>query len=283
MIRSRFRFARPGTMEDAVRLLADAGGRGRVLGGGSVLVPALSGGLDDPDLVLDLRSLRLVEVSQSEDSVSIGAAATYADLGASAAVRTRLPLLAAMVAEVTGGPGLWNLATLGGSACHANPASDGPGCLAALDARFRLVSVRGSRLVPAAAFFRGPFETDRKPDEIMTEMIVPAPPCTGRSVYLKLKNSASSWPIVTASCLLTGNAGRARLRLCLGGAASVPVVREWPFDEATDAGRASEMAQETADAIETEWADELAGPGYRRAVAATMAGRALRAVTGGAA
>lgn len=283
MIRKRFAFARPETLEEAARLLAEAGGRGRVLGGGSVLVPALSAGLDDPSLVIDLRRLRLDGIREEGETVVLGAGATYAQLGASPVVRRRLPLLAAMVDEVTGGPGLWNLATLAGSACHANPASDAPGCLVALDASFRLVSVRGSRLMPATRFYRGAFDTERDHDEIATELVVSASPSPGRAVYLKLKGAASSWPIVTASCLLTGNAGRARLRLCLGGAASVPVVREWPFDGAADAGRLSEMARETADAIETEWADELAGPGYRRAVAATMAGRALRAVTGGAA
>ena len=275
MIRSRFAFARPETLEEAVRLLAEAGGRGRVLGGGSVLVPALSAGLDDPGLVVDLRRLGLAGMREQGDTVVIGAGTTYAQLRASPVVRKRLPLLAAMVDEVTGGPGLWNLATLIGSAVHANPASDAPGCIVALNASFRLVSVRESRLMPAMAFYRGPFDTERAADEIATELVVPAPPPIGRSTYLKLKPAASSWPIVTASCL---QPGLGRVRLCLGGAATVPVLKEWSLDDV--AGRAPAMAREVADAIETEWADELAGPGYRRAVAATMAERALRATIG---
>ena len=275
MIRSRFTFARPETLQEALRLLADAGGRGRVLGGGSVLVPALSAGLDDPSLVMDLRRLRLDGMREEGETVVLGAGTTYAQLRASSVVGKRLPLLAAMVDEVTGGPGLWNLATLAGSAVHANPSSDAPGCLVALDASFRLVSVRGSRLVPATAFYRGPFNTDRAPDEIATEIVVPAPPPLGRAAYLKLKAAASSWPIVTASCL---KPGPGRIRLCLGAAATVPMLKEWPLDEM--GGRVRTMAREVADAIETEWADELAGPGYRRTVAATMAERALRAVIG---
>ena len=275
MIRHRFQFARPDTMEEAVRLLAEAGEHGRVLGGGTNLVPALSAGLDDPRLVLDLRLLRLNSIREEGDTVVLGAGATYAQLSASPVVRSRLPLLAAMVHEVTGGPGLWNLATLAGSACHANPASDAPGCVVASGASFRLMSVRGSRLVPAAKFYRGAFDTERAYDEIATELVVPAPPPIGRPVYLKLKGAASSWPIVTASCLVPEPG---RIRLCLGAAATVPVLKEWPLDEAAD--RIPAMAREAADAIGTEWADELAGPGYRRAVAGTMAGRALRAVIG---
>ena len=277
MIRSRFAFARPETIEEAAGLLAEAGGRGRVLGGGSVLVPALSAGLDDPSLIIDLRRLRLDSIRDQGENVVLGAGATYAQLGASPVLRSRLPLLAAMVEEVTGGPGLWNLATLVGSAVHANPASDAPGCVVALNASFRLVSVRGSRLVPATRFYRGPFNTERASDEIATELVVPAPPCHGRPAYLKLKGAASSWPIVTASCL---KPEPGRIRLCLGAAATVPVLKEWPLDKAM--GRIAAMAREAADAIGTEWADELAGPGYRRAVAGTMAERALRAVIGAA-
>ena len=277
MIRSRFAFARPETIEEAAGLLAEAGGRGRVLGGGSVLVPALSAGLDDPSLIIDLRRLRLDSIRDQGENVVLGAGATYAQLGASPVLRSRLPLLAAMVEEVTGGPGLWNLATLVGSAVHANPASDAPGCVVALNASFRLVSVRGSRLVPATRFYRGPFNTERASDEIATELVVPAPPCHGRPAYLKLKGAASSWPIVTASCL---KPEPGRIRLCLGAAATVPVLKEWPLDKAM--GRIAARAREAADAIGTEWADELAGPGYRRAVAGTMAERALRAVIGAA-
>ena len=151
MIRRPFDYARPATLVEASRLLAGASGRGRVLGGGSVLVPAMSAGLDSPGLVLDLRRLGLDIVREEGGSVVIGAGATYARVRSSPVVRTRLPLLAAMADEVTGGPGLWNLATLAGAACHANPASDVPGCLVALGASLRLVSVRGERLVPATS------------------------------------------------------------------------------------------------------------------------------------
>jgi len=229
----------------------------------------------DPALVLDLSLLRLHQVHERSDTIVIGAGVTYAELEASTVVRTRLPLLAAMVMEVTGGPGLWNLATLGGSACRANPASDGPGCLVALDAQLRLVSARGSRDVPAARFYRGAYKTERAADEILTEIVMQAPPGPRRTTYLKLKHAASSWPIVTASCLMASET----IRLCLGGAAPVPLLMEWPCCDPVAADRVAAMARGAAAAITTEWTDELAGPGYRRAVAETMAARAIRAVT----
>ena len=276
MIRAGFAYEQPDTMGDAVRLLAAAGGRGSVLGGGSVLVPAMTAGEENPALVLDLSRLGLRAIRECDGGVAIGAGTTYAELEASRLVSDKVPLLATMVREVTGGPGLWNLATLGGSACRANPASDGPGCLVALGAEFRLVSVRGSRDMPAARFYRGAFETERAADEILTQILVPVPPEPQRTAYLKLKHAASSWPIVTASCLADSKS----VRLCLGGAAPVPRALQWPVDGPLAPTHLTAMAQDAAAAIETEWADELAGPGYRRAVAGTMAARAIHAVTG---
>ena len=277
MIRSAFAYERPERMEDAVRLLAAANGGGRVLGGGSILVPAMSAGDEQPALVLDIARLGLRDIREDSETVEIGAGVTYAELQASSIVSSRLPLLAAMVLEVTGGPGLWNLATLAGSACQANPSSDGPGCLVALAASFRLTSVRGTRDVPATQFYRNAYETVRAADEILTEIIVPAVPGRWRPAYLKVKHAASSWPIVTVSCLAGQEDG---IRLCIGGAAPAPISLEWALCGPPDAGRIKAMAHEAAAAIVTEWTDELAGPGYRRAVAATAAARAIRAVIG---
>ena len=147
--------------------------------------------------------------------------------------------------------------------------------LAALGAAFRLASVRGERLVPAERFFRGAFETDRAPDEMLTAMVLPAQ-APGRHAYLKLKHAASSWPILTASCL----AAEGGVRLCLGAAAPVPLLLEWPASAPPDPAHIETMAAEAAAAITTEWADELAGPGYRRTVAGTIAARALRRFRG---
>jgi len=279
MIRTAFAYERPDTIEAAVRLLAATEGSGRVLGGGSVLVPAMSAGEEQPSLIVDVSRLAgLRTIRENGTNVEIGAGVTYAALEASSVVTDRLPLLAAMVREVTGGPGLWNLATLGGAACRANPASDGPGCLVALAAGFRLQSVRGVRIVAAERFFHGAYETERAEDEILTDLILPAASWTTRTAYVKVKHAASSWPIVTASCAFAPGKG---VRLCIGAASPVPILTEWAATEWPGADRVHEMAQQAAAAMVTEWADELAGPGYRRAIAATVAARAIRAVTEG--
>ncbi len=281
MIRHAFQYERPQTLPEAVALLREAGSEARVLGGGSMLVPFLSSGLDKARLILDPIRLNLDGVHGDAATVRIGARATYATLAASVEIRERLPLLAAMVAEVTGGAGLWNLATLGGAVCFANPSADGPGCLAALDARFRLASVAGERLASAKDFFLGAFSTCRRPDEILTEIVIPAETPMGSNSYRKLKNAASSWPIVTASAFTTRREDGVHIvRASLGAAAPAPLAGVWTFDDAPDIADASAMADALMAKMTTEWADELAGPGYRRAVAGTVLARVLRETVG---
>lgn len=280
MIRHRFRYERPDTLAAAATILAVAGNQARVLGGGSVLIPALFAGEDEAGLVLDPARLGLDRIVDRGDTVAIGARATYAALTASDVIARRLPLLAAMVREITGGPGLWNLATLGGAVCYANPASDGPGCLTTLQARVRLVSSRGERIVPIAAFLRDAFRTDRKADELVCEFLVPAARRVGASAYLKLKHGTSSWPIVTASSLIADTEDGPRLRLCIAGAAPTPILAESDEGVSLSPDQIAAFARATTAQIRTEWADELAGPGYRRAVAARMAARAVEMVVG---
>lgn len=281
MIRHAFQYERPQTLPAAFALLREAGSEARVLGGGSMLVPFLSSGLDRARLVLDPIRLDLDGVHADAQTVRIGARATYATLAASAVIRQRLPLLAAMVADVTGGAGLWNLATLGGAVCFANPSADGPGCLAALDARFRLASADGERLVPASDFFLGAFATCRRPDEILLEIVVPAETQMGRNSYHKLKNAASSWPIVTASAFAMRRADGVHIvRASLGAAAPAPLAGIWIFENAPDISDASAIADALMAKMTIEWADELAGPGYRRAVARTVLARVLRETVG---
>lgn len=246
-----------------------------------MLVPFLSSGLDRARVILDPIRLDLDGVYADATTVRIGARATYATLAMSAVIRERLPLLTTMIADVTGGAGLWNLATLGGAVCFANPSADGPGCLAALDASFRLASVEGERLVPAAEFFQGAFKTCRRPDEILVEIVIPATIPLERHSYRKLKNAGSSWPIVTASALATRREdGSYVVRASLGAATPAPLADVWTFAGAPDASDASAIADELMARMTVEWVDELAGPGYRRAVARTILERVLSETVG---
>lgn len=280
MIRKEIRFVMPRTMEEAVLILDEVGPDGRVLGGGSVLVTAMSAGLGAPKVVIDPAKLGLDQIDEHADSVSIGARTTYAALLKSEIISERLPLLRAMVEEVTGGPGLWNLATVGGSCCYANPASDAPACLTALNAQFHLASTGGTRVVSAKNFFKGAFVTDRAPNEMLSQIQIPFGQAVPRTAYFKLKHSASSWPIVTAACQLVEVSGEKHLCLAMGGLSARPVFAEWRSKKPFSEKHAEAFALEATSQVSEAWADELADATYRLRASKTVALRVFKRVLG---
>lgn len=267
MIRHRFRHERPTALADAVAVLAAAGPRARVLGGGTLLVPEMVAGEASPDHVVDLGRLGLERVRLDGNDLVLAATATYTDVLADPRVAEHAPVLVAMASGVTGGVQLLNAATLAGSACQAAPGSDVPGCLAALAARFRLASAEGVREVGVDAFFLDAHRTALRPDELLLEIVLPS--TAGRAHgYVKLKHAASSWPIATGACVLGADGGR--VRVAIGAAGPVPVVLE--RDVAPGAGA---LAAEVAALLQQTWDDVLADAGYRRSVAPVAARRAL--------
>ncbi|SFB55270.1 carbon-monoxide dehydrogenase medium subunit [Rhizobium sp. NFR07] len=280
MIRSSIRFEMPRSLDDALQILADSGPDGRVLGGGSILVSAMSAGWESPKVVIDPVRLDLNRIDEDGHSVTFGARATYAALLRSETIRTRVPLLHAMVGEVTGGPGLWNLATVGGSCCYANPASDAPACLMALRAQFHLQSIRGKRVVSAADFFRGAFVTDRAPDEMLTHIQVPCETVIAVA-YSKLKHSASSWPMVTGACQRSFSDGKEHVSLGVGGLAARPVFAAWTLDVPFDEKDAEFLASEALAQVSVGWTDELADGSYRMKAAKPVTVRVLKRILEG--
>jgi len=278
MIRAPIQFELPRSLEEAVAILAKAGPDARVIGGGSILVTALSAGVDAPKVVIDPARLDLDRIVEVEGAVLIGARATYAALLKSKIVRDRLPLLHTMVSDVTGGPGLWNLATLGGSSCYANPASDGPACLTALKAEFQLHSIDGKRVVSARDFFRGAFTTDRAPHEMLTQIRVPFDAVQPRVAYFKLKHAASSWPMVTGACIGVTVGEHVRIRLGMGGLAERPVFSEWFLNNKTGGREAERFAMEVLATVAEAWSDDLATGDYRLKAAKAVALRVLQGV-----
>ncbi|MGO8059892.1 xanthine dehydrogenase family protein subunit M [Rhizobium johnstonii] len=278
MIRAPIKFVMPPSLKEAAELLARAGLDGRVVGGGSILVTSMSAGLDHPKVVIDPARLGLDQVVEIKGGALIGARATYAALLKSQVIRDRLPLLHAMISEVTGGPGLWNLATLGGSSCYANPASDGPACLVALRARFHLYSIYGERIVEARDFFQGAFKTARASNEILTHIFVSSEETLPRVAYSKLKHAGSSWPMVTAACQLSVMEEDAYLRLAVGGLAERPVFAEWKVTHSADLPMANDLATAILAKVEHGWSDELADGEYRLKAAKSVVTRVLQNV-----
>ena len=172
-----FRYARAGSLAEAVTLLAEAPGDTKLLAGGQSLVPMLNMRLVRPAVLVDVNGLReLTGITPTpEGGLRIGALTRHAELTASPAVIERAPLLAEAARHV-GHAAIRNQGTLGGSLAHADPAAELPAALLALDARVHVTGPRGAREIAADAFFLGLLTTALEADEILTAIEVPAQP-----------------------------------------------------------------------------------------------------------
>jgi CO/xanthine dehydrogenase FAD-binding subunit len=176
------RYDRPESLPAALALLA-AGPRTLLAGGTDLYVGTEAATLPGP--LLDLGDLACLDgIARIADGVRIGARTRWATIR-DADLPPAFDALRAAAAEV-GGVQIQNAGTLGGNLCNASPAADGVPPLLALDAAVELASAAGTRRLPLAAFLEGPRRTARRPDEILTAILVPAAATAGRSAFRKL-------------------------------------------------------------------------------------------------
>ena len=169
-----FDYACPGTLTEAVSLLAAQPGEAKPLAGGQSLMPMMAFRVALPRLLVDLRKIPgLTDISISDDSVRLGAMVRWRDILEDARLAKANPLLVAAVAHV-GHYQIRNRGTVGGSLAHADPAAEMPGIAIACDTEISAIGTAGMRVIKAADFFVGTLTTVLKLDEIITEIRFPA-------------------------------------------------------------------------------------------------------------
>jgi carbon-monoxide dehydrogenase medium subunit len=273
-------YHRPETVADACALLARHGARARVVAGGTAVAILLKEGLLDVDHLVSLERIALAEVRWREGALAIGAMATHEALAAHPLVRARLPVLAEVLGQVASRR-IRNVATLGGNLCWAEPASDPPGLLIALGARVTVARADGRRQVAVRELFQDYFTTTLGPDEVLTEVEVPAPPADAGVAYLKFTPQSKADKPVLAVTALVRRAGErcAGAAVVVGAAGPVPIalpdadaelVGAPPADAAVErvAQRYAAAAQPVAD---TRGSEE-----YKRAMIRVLVRRAVR-------
>ena len=191
MIPFEFDYSRPGTVEEALGLLAD--GEAKVLAGGMSLIPMMKLRLAAPPRLIDvarLNELRGIAISGNE--IVVGAATTHQEVIDSTLLRTRCPLLGEAASKI-GDIQVRNTGTIGGSTAHNDPAADYPAALLALGARVELRSVAGKRSAGIAEFLVDTLTTALAPGEIIISIVVPVEePGTG-TAYVKMPQPASGY------------------------------------------------------------------------------------------
>jgi carbon-monoxide dehydrogenase medium subunit len=168
-----FDYVRASSVTNALGLLAVHGERVKVLSGGQSLLPAMNLRLISPELVVDIgeiQELRGVAIRGSK--VYLGALTRHVDLLRSSEIAEQAPLLTEAAAHIAH-PAIRNRGTLGGSLVHADPASELPACMLALNATILVRSQRGERRIPAEEFFTGIYETALSADELLIGVELP--------------------------------------------------------------------------------------------------------------
>src|SRR3569833_4713235 len=168
-----FSYLRARTVEEALGAHAQAGEDARFLAGGQSLVPTLALRLQAPQLLIDITHIpELRGVRREGDSLRIGALTRHCEMLREPLIGEFAPLLRA-AAPFVAHPAIRNRGTLGGSIALADPASEFPAMVLALDAEIEIAGLAGSRRVKAEDFFIDLFETALAPGELVSAVHVP--------------------------------------------------------------------------------------------------------------
>jgi len=189
-----FAYARPASLAEAFELLQNP--NAKILAGGQSLIPSLNMRLSSPELLVDITRLPgLAEIRVSNDLVRVGALVTHTAIKRSPEIGKHVPLLAQAASHIAH-TAIRNRGTIGGSLALADPAAEYPACAIALDAVFLIEGKNGKRRIKAEQFFKGLFETDLKPGEILTAAEFPAAGKSDRSVFLELARRQGDYAII---------------------------------------------------------------------------------------
>ena len=208
MLPARFEYHRPGTLEEAVALLDQYGEDGKVLSGGMSLIPLMKLRFAAPAHLIDInRIAELGGIAESDGWLHVKAATRHNQLAGSETIAARFPAMAAAAPQIAD-PIVRNLGTIGGSLAHADPAGDWGSVMLALGGRVVARSAAGERTIPVDELLESTFTTTLQPNELITEVQVPAPGPRSGGTYLKLERKVGDFATVGVAVQLALDDGR---------------------------------------------------------------------------
>ncbi len=285
MYASEFDYYRVGSISEAAGLLKKHPGA-KLLAGGHSLIPLLKLRLAAPAAVIDIGRIReLKGISVRDGVVRIGALTTHAQLAASPELAENCPALAQAAAQI-GDPAVRNWGTIGGNVAHADPASDLPTVLVAVEARLIAEGPDRKRTLDASGFFQGMMSTALEENDILTGIEVPAHSKGQRSAYVKFAHPASRYAVIGVAASVVAKDGKcSEARVALGGMVPRPL-RASTVERALSGLDLSEgNIQQAANRISEDFGDDILGDifaseRYRRSVAPVWVKRALMQAAG---
>jgi aerobic carbon-monoxide dehydrogenase medium subunit len=193
----------PESLDEALQLLERYSGDAKVIAGGHGLHLSMTTRLAPPKVIIDLTKIEgLKGISESDGTLVIGALTTHDEIAQSALIQTKVPIMV-QTANAIGDASVRHSGTLGGNLAYADPASDWPATILALDAELKIASPAGERLIRGTDIFRGYYTTALEPDEILTEIHIPLPDADTKGAYLKQHQVRSGFALVGVAVVLT--------------------------------------------------------------------------------
>jgi carbon-monoxide dehydrogenase medium subunit len=250
-------YAKPGSVAEALELLASNDGA-RALAGGQTLINVMKARAASPDSLVDLNGLEELKGIElaADGTLTIGAMTTYTQLIESAEAKAR-PILGEVCATIADVQ-VRNRGTLGGNVCSNDPTNHLPPLVVAVGARMTIASASGEREVPAEEFFLGVYLTAVGQGELLTRITIPAGKKDG---FAAVTLGADGTCICNAAATVNGG-----VRVALGCVDAVPVLLTADSPEGVaDAVRGASL---------TPPSDVHASSEYRLHLATVLAARA---------
>jgi aerobic carbon-monoxide dehydrogenase medium subunit len=267
MLLREVEYARPGSVDEAVGLLA-GNLAARPLAGGQTLINVMKARIAAPDVLVDLNDLpELREIRETDDGLELGAMVTCSQLITAAEVHRVRPILADVASQIADVQ-VRNRGTIGGNICSNDPTNHLPPLLAALGATMTIAGAEGERDVPVDEFFLGVYMTAVAPGELLTRVAVPRR--ARGDGFASVTIGAEGTCVVSAAASLSDS-----LRIALGCIDAVPVLIE---PASTEEGAVREAVRATD--LDPP-SDVHASGEYRRHLAEVLAVRAARQAGGG--
>jgi aerobic carbon-monoxide dehydrogenase medium subunit len=279
-----FDYVAPTELSDAVTALAERRDAARVLAGGQSLVLQMHYRRERPALLVDINNVRgLGAITVDGAELRVGALARHRAFETPNVAPGALGRLLSRVSPLIAHPPVRARGTMAGSLAWAHPASEWCATAVALDAGIELTGPAGSRVVSAGDYFRGPFRTARRADEILTSVRLPLlPAATAGTVgvgFLEQHRTHASFAQVAAVAVLHLRDGVITgARLGLAGAADralrahdaeAHLLGQEPEPQVF--ARAAELAAAAADPLP----EPHAGVEYKRHAVGVLVRRAL--------
>ena len=221
---SAFDYAKPSTLDEAFAILADQGDDATILAGGQSLIATLNMRLSQPGILVDINAIEeLSGISVADGVLRIGALTRHFEVEQSAEIAEHAPLIAEAVQHIAH-PAIRNRGTFGGSIAMADPAAEFPACVCALRGEIEIAGSSGRRKVAAGDFFKGLYDIDLAPGEIVSAIEVPVIGDGEQSFFAELARRHGDYAMVGIAAHAQVSAGAlSNAKLVFFGVGGTPV------------------------------------------------------------